>query len=364
MGCPNDCTFCNQRLISGSEGYITPEEVHKIVEERKDTVDFENDDVEIAFFGGSFTMIPIETQEELLSAAYIYVEAGLIKNIRISTRPDGIDSKVVERILRYKVTIVELGVQSMDESVLNAVKRGYKPQRVVEAIKLLKDNGLKVGVQIMIGLPKSNITTEISTVTELIKLKPEYARIYPTLVIEGTELAKSYLSGDYTPLNLQEATDTAYKLFKIFDEANVEVIRIGLQPTDKISNSETSSVIAGPEHPSMGELVFSKLYMEIIENGLKQIFSKLSILPAESKNFIKSKDCLETKDRILYIRCNPSVISMISGHKSENKKHLFDKYGFKNIKIISDLSQNIENIEINYCNIRIISSKIDLYQFG
>ena len=193
-GCPHQCSFCNQRAISGQSKQVTPEDVDKAVEIAMKNPDSKGG--EIAFFGGSFTAIDRRTMTELLAAAYSYVEDGSFKGIRISTRPDAIDGEICRILKSYGVTAVELGAQSMDDNVLRLNRRGHTAEDVVNASKMLKSFGFELGLQMMTGLYGSSDDDSIDTAKKIIALNPATVRIYPTVVIGGTELAELYKSGE------------------------------------------------------------------------------------------------------------------------------------------------------------------------
>jgi len=203
-GCPNDCIFCNQRKISGTLRAPNEQEIRKIIEEHLETARDE-DFCEIAFFGGSFTGLPIYRQEQYLGIARHYVETGRVKGIRLSTRPDYINDEILDFLKEYSVKVVELGIQSLDEEVLRRSNRHYSPETALLACRMIKEHGLSLGVQTMIGLPGDTLEKSINTARRLIELKPDMARIYPTLVISGTALEQEYLNKRYSPLSLNEA---------------------------------------------------------------------------------------------------------------------------------------------------------------
>lgn len=265
LGCPNDCVFCNQKSISGESKQVTKEDVKKIIEEHLKYIK-EDSKVEVAFFGGSFTGIEEAKQEELLSAAYEYIKQKKIDSIRISTRPDYIDKKILKRLKKYKVKTIELGVQSANDYILKKAGRGHTFKDVIKASKLIRWYGFDLGHQMMVGLPESTVVDEINTAKQLIKLKPKMVRIYPVLVIKSTKLEKDYKDGKYKPLTVTQAVEICKELVKLFAKKNIEVIRIGLQPTDTITNpeSEKSEVVAGPFHPAFRQLVESGMWHDVI----------------------------------------------------------------------------------------------------
>lgn len=245
LGCPNDCIFCNQKSISGESKQVTKEDVRRIIEEHLKYVK-ENSKVEIAFFGGSFTGIDEEKQNELLRTACEYIKQGKAESIRISTRPDYIDKSILKRLKKYKVKTIELGVQSANDYILKKAGRGHTFEDVKKASKLIRLYGFYLGHQMMVGLPESTHLDEINTAKQLIKLKPKMVRIYPVLVIKNTKLEKDYEEGKYKALTVVQAVETCKELVKLFAKKNIEVIRIGLQPTDTITNpqDEKSEVVA------------------------------------------------------------------------------------------------------------------------
>ena len=185
LGCPNDCIFCNQKSISGQKKNMTKEEAKEIIDNYLENIKNENAQIEIAFFGGSFTAIDVNKQEELLELAYEYVKNEKVESIRISTRPDSIDKETLKRLKKYKVKTIELGVQSANDYILRRSNRGHTFEDVKKASKLIKWYGFKLGHQMMVGLPESTRIDEINTAKALIKLKPKMVRIYPVLVVKS-----------------------------------------------------------------------------------------------------------------------------------------------------------------------------------
>lgn len=312
-GCPHDCIFCNQKKITGQIGEVTAGEVKSKIEEYLATIPKEGSHIEVAFFGGSFTAIPLDYQTELLEAACSYVDGVRIKSIRVSTRPDCIDEVIAENLKRYRVGIVELGVQSMDEDVLKLCNRGHTSKDVVEAVRLLKEYGFTVGVQMMIGLPGDTEEKALRTARELISLKPDIARIYPALVIKNTYMEDMYIRGEYEPLTLETAVEEAKKLLILFERNGVNVIRIGLQPTENILLGR--DVVAGPFHPSMRHLVESLVYRDIIVHLLKE-------MKEEHHNIL--------------LKVNPKNISEVVGHKKSNIDYIKSNFFIDKIEILQD----------------------------
>ncbi|MBE6051149.1 MAG: radical SAM protein [Clostridium sp.] len=265
-GCPHDCVFCNQDRITGVKEKVTASTVYNIVDEYLSTINNKEATVEISFFGGTFTGIREEKQRELLSVALEYKNKGLIDKIRMSTRPDYINDYILSYLKEYKVDIIELGVQSLVDEVLIASGRGHTSKDVEEASRLIKEYGITLGHQIMPGLPKDTFERDVLTVERSLEMKPDICRLYPSLVIKDTPMEVMYNKGDYIPYTLDEAVEICKKLYKMYTNEKVNVIRIGLQPTDEIA--EGKDVVAGPFHPAFRELVEGSILADKIREDL------------------------------------------------------------------------------------------------
>lgn len=258
QGCPHQCAFCNQRTITGVK--TKTQDVHRIVSEHLQTLPKHGAEIEIAFFGGSFTGIEQDFRRSLLETAYHYVKNGSVKGIRLSTRPDYISPEILEELLQFGVTTIELGVQSLDEGVLSACLRGHTAEDVYQAVAEIRKYPFLLGLQMMTGLIGDTDEKAIQTAEKIIAIKPDFVRIYPTLVLEGTLLGEYYQQGIYQPQELDAAVKLCSSLLKRFRKAKIPVIRIGLPASDELSPG--SAVLAGPCHSAFGELVESELYFE------------------------------------------------------------------------------------------------------
>ena len=325
LGCPNDCIFCNQKSISGQQKMITKNDIINTINFYLENIRDKEAKKEVAFFGGSFTGIEVEKQEEFLKTAYEYIKQGKIDSIRISTRPDYIDKNILKRLKKYKVETIELGVQSASDYVLKRSNRGHTFEDVKKASKLIRWYGFKLGHQMMVGLPESTRIDEINTAKQLIKLKPKMVRIYPVLVIKHTKLEKEYLEGKYTPLTVVQAVETSKELVKLFSKKGIEIIRIGLQNTDEISDpqNEKSEVVAGPYHPAFRQLVESGLWYDTILEKIKQ---------------------LNVKVKKVEVTVNPQDVNNVIGHKKENVEKLKEMY---NLDLIVKQSKDIKKGKID-----------------
>ena len=307
-GCPHQCSFCNQRSITGVQYQPTESDVNRAVTEALSTPN--KYDYEIAFFGGSFTAIDREYMISLLKCAYKYVENKSVSGIRLSTRPDAIDEDVLGILERYGVTAVELGAQSMCDEVLKANLRGHTAEDVKNASKLIKSYGFSLGLQMMTGLYKSDFEKDVFTAEEIISLKPDTVRIYPTVTLDGTQLGELYKSGEFKPDSLEESVNLCALLLKKFSENNIEVIRLGLHCSEELEKG----MLFDNYHPAFKELCESKIMLdEFIRIVGKRNFQNGSVLN---------------------VHVNPSGVSKLVGQKRSNIRKMNDM-GF-DVRIIQD----------------------------
>lgn len=315
LGCPHDCAFCNQVKITNYKDNINKENTIRQINQYLSYFPKNENLKEIAFFGGSFTGLDEKVMISYLEIALNYKKKGIIDRIRLSTRPDYINNSILDILKKYEVDVIELGIQSLDNEILNANERGHSKEDSIRASKLIKDYGFKLGHQIMPGLYKDSFDKAIETGLESIKMNPDMVRIYPTLVIKDTKLEKLYKEGLYKPLSLDEAIEISSRLYMIYSYKKIPVIRIGLQPTENIN--EKKDVVAGPFHPSIRQLVetnIHKIYLEELINKYR------------------------LKDKIK-IHISNREISIIAGNKKANKNYFYKKYG---------LIINFENDENNF----------------
>ena len=321
VGCPYVCTFCNQSRITGQSGisHLTPAYIKDTITEYVGSK--RNDKYwEVAFYGGSFTAIHSDLQHKLLEPAYEMLRQGIIDGIRCSTRPDAVGDEAISLLQGYGVKTVELGVQSMNDQILVDAKRGHTARQVIEAVARLKKRGMTVGVQLLPGLKGETWETILETAIAVVKLEPDFVRIYPVLVIENTELADQYRSGEYKPLSTEQAITYCAFLKEWFEEHNIEVIRTGLQSSEELDSG--NSLIAGPYEPAMGELVVNEQYKQRIEMCIDEHFS--------------SKRCLENQ---YTYHLSPSV--NYYSHKVECRAHANNTNKLTKHKILISYPRNL-----------------------
>lgn len=321
-GCKNNCSFCNQKTITGKAYQPNEEDIKIAVQKAIESGNINKATTEIAFFGGSFTAIEPSYMQNLLACAAQYVKEGLFLGIRISTRPDCINQQILNLLKKYKVTSIELGAQSMCDEVLLANERGHSALDVINASKLIKKNGFALGLQMMTGLYKSSSNEDLKTLKALINLKPDTLRVYPTVVLKGTKLGQLYKEGEYNPPDVEESAALCAKLLNICLKNKINVIKLGLHSSEDIKNN----MLAGAYHPAFRELVESKLFY----NKIMQVY--------KGSNFGNSFD--------VYV--NPKFISKVIGNKKENINK-FKKLGLS-VKIIED--ENLKGYEVKLKNSR------------
>jgi len=310
-GCPHRCVFCNQAAVTGHGGAL-PEpgnwtahagEFLRFRGRRQGTS-------QIAFFGGNFLGLPDERIRAMLIAASEYVHKALVDGIRFSTRPDTVNRKTLRLIAAFPVQTVELGAQSMDAEVLMLSRRGHTAADTLAAVELLKAAGYAVGLQVMVGLPGDDAARLMETGRRIADLKPDFVRIYPTLVLAGSVLETWYRAGRYRPLEVEEAVEQTMPLYRLFRQHGIAVIRTGLQPTVELSRE--GAVAAGPFHPAFGHLVQSACFLDAACKGLR---------------------CMSGSPRTLEIRVHPRSVSRMRGLKNANCEAIKREFGFSNVKV-------------------------------
>lgn len=317
LGCPNDCSFCNQRHITGSSTEPSATDVENAVFVAASSPKFTPSDTEIAFFGGSFTAIERDYMLLLLKAADKLVRTYCLRGIRVSTRPDCINEEVLEILKAHSVTAIELGAQSLDDDVLSLNDRGHTAEDVDNASSLIRKFGFELGLQMMTGLYGDTEEKALYTAREIVRLKPDTVRIYPTIVLKGTRLARLYNEGKYIPQQLDNAVELCVKIQSIFSNANIRIIRTGLHSIDP------DSYVAGPWHPAFSELCESK-----------KIFNKIV------------SEC--HKGKAYEILIHPSDVSKAYGQKRENIEKLINE-GL-NVKFIQSKDVNKNTMLIREVN--------------
>ncbi len=300
QGCPYDCVFCNQPKITGQAAIMPDNEIIQKIENHLETLAGRRDQIEIAFFGGSFTGLPLDMQQHYLGLVQPYLTKKQVKGIRLSTRPDYINEEVLDVLKDHGVTTIELGVQSMDDEVLLLSGRGHTADDVRRAATMVKAAGFSLVLQMMPGLPGDTLEKTTHTANRIIALGADATRIYPTLVIKDTHLEKLFIQNKYTPLTLDEAVHWCSQIVPFFEMAGVKILRLGLHASEGLLFGK--ELVAGPFHAAFGEMVYSQIWHDI--------FSKLSPEPARSVE--------------LFV--HPRQLNHAIGHKRQNRKMLEEKF--------------------------------------
>ena len=303
LGCPHACVFCDQRTISGRTAPAGPDTVREELRSAQAVSAW----AELVFYGGSFTAVSPRLQTELLEAAQPFRKTGFLHSIRVSTRPDCIDADCLDRLSAYGVETVELGAQSMSDRVLQASGRGHRAEDTVRACWMLRARGFGIILQMMTGLPTSDPDEDLRTARRLAELEPDGVRIYPTLVLKGTALVDMLMRGEYQPQTVEEAVETCAPVVRTFMERRIPVLRLGLHPSRELEEK----CLAGPYHPAMGELIYSRLYRDEAE----RILSDRDRLPEE-----------------LTLLVHQSGLSKLTGRGRENLLWLRERFELKSVR--------------------------------
>ena len=308
LGCPNDCVFCNQRRISGHTEPATALTVKTAIENAA-ALSPKGTKRQLAFYGGSFTAIPVAAQTALFEAAKPYLDDGTISSIRLSTRPDAIDAETLARLKKYSVQTVELGAQSLCDKVLWLSNRGHTAKEVEDAAIMVKQAGFELILQMMTGLPGDTDESCVETAKKIIALRPDGVRIYPTVIVRDTELYDMWKAGTYKEHTVSDAVRVCAKITKLFDEAGIPIIRMGLNPTEDLSGGDA---VGGAYHPALGELVRSRMMLD---------------------KAVKLLDGVEPDKRVV-LGVNKSDVSKMIGQHRCNAEALKSQFKLKSIKIM------------------------------
>lgn len=318
LGCPHACVFCNQREITARTAAPTPEDVRKTIETWLTTLGGV-ETVEAAFYGGSFTGLTIEEQSSYLAVAKEFLDAGKIDAIHLSTRPDYIDREILDNLKAYGVRTIELGVQSFDDEVLRRSNRGHTAEDVYRAVDLIREYGFELGIQLMIGLPGDSEETCIESAKKTAEIGPELARLYPTIVLDDTELYDMYERGEYVPLTREEAVRITKEMYEILDEAGITIMRVGLKSTDIIGDG--GAVNGGTYHPAFRQLVEGSIARDRIEPLLEEIEGSAGAQGGRLK---------------VDVFTAPSWYSNAVGNRSVNRRYFEERFPKLDIKFRPD----------------------------
>ncbi len=308
LGCPRDCVFCNQRSIAAPHEPSFEETVAEIDAALKRS----GDGAELAYYGGSFTAIEPKKRREYLAAAKIFLDAGRLSSVRVSTRPDCIDKAILDELREFGVKTIELGAQSTDDHVLELSNRGHTKRDIELASELIRAEGFTLGLQMMIGLPGETPIGHIDTARELIRMRADFVRVYPTVVIKHTRLEQLWRSGEYEALTPERAAALSADVLELFEEASIPVVRLGLNPTETMDGE----AVAGAYHPALGDMAYGELMRRRAAKLLRELngVTGVALLVA------------------------PGRASTLIGQHRRNIEALKSEFSLKNIRICEDKS--------------------------
>ena len=275
IGCPYICVFCNQPRISGQQEMVTVDTIRRSICEAISEQGYKGQ-WEVAYFGGSFTAIPQEVQDTLLEPAKEAFQKGIIQGIRLSTRPDVITVERLAELYENGVRTIELGVQTLDEDMLVDAKRGHTAEDVEQACKMIREQGMTLGIQLLPGLPGETWTTLVNTAVKAGQLQADLCRIYPVIVIEDTELADRVRQGSYVPLTLEQGEAYSAFLKSYLERKGTQIIRVGLQSTEDFDAGR--GIVGGPYAPAFGELVVNYEWRQQIQQTVEEHLEVFGII--------------------------------------------------------------------------------------
>jgi histone acetyltransferase (RNA polymerase elongator complex component) len=322
-GCPHQCVFCNQNNITGQGNPDNESMISDKIRRYRSTLTTVNY-VEVAFYGGSFTALPLEAQERYLEAVQPFLRENQVHAIRLSTRPDYINIEILSLLRKYHVQTVELGAQSMNDKVLELSGRGHTSEDTVKSFALLRQKGFSVCLQLMMGLPGDSEAIFRETVNKILMLRPDSIRLYPVLVIKNTPLEKLYKSGHYSPLTLETAVAMCEEALVRFERHGIKIIRIGLQPTNELEKPGT--ILAGPYHPSLRQIVESSIFRRKMRTALLKAGGRV-------------------KAAVFYL--NPRDISAAIGQKRENIVLIKKEFALEKMTVQEDQSIGRGTVELS-----------------
>lgn len=329
-GCPHRCIFCNQHSTTGAaEPFPSLAAVRQSIERFLSYRRDRNRRTEISFYGGTFLGLPPERIQLLLATAAGYVRRGRADGIRFSTRPDTVDARRLDLIAEFPVATIEIGIQSLDDEVLRRTRRGHTAEQSRQALALLGETPYRIGAQLMVGLPGETAASAMAGARQLTGLSPDFVRIYPTVVLKGSQLSRWYAQGRYAPLSLEAAAAQAADLYQVFARHDIPVVRMGLQAAAELAPG--ADLVAGPFHPAFGELVQSALWQDALSRHIQQ-----ERLAGTS----------------LVIETHPRRLSQLKGHRDATLMALLQRHGLASIEVRANEAVEMDAVMVNGKGVR------------
>ena len=240
---------------------------------RQAQCDMSRNFLELAFYGGTFTALERRDFLACLRFGAYWRDRGVIRAMRCSTRPDAVTPAILSELKDAGFTCVELGIQSFSEGALAVSRRGYSAEQARRGCAMVKESGLMLGVQLLPGMPGHAREDADGDIRETIGLSPDFVRLYPCLVLDGTALAAMWRRGEYTPWDLEETVDFLAEACHAFRRENIPIIRMGLAEEPGLADH----VLAGPRHPAIGGMARSRALFIYIREQTEQLLRKLGI---------------------------------------------------------------------------------------
>ena len=324
-GCRHRCFFCDQSAITGQKASLPePGQIRREILSFLGYKKGSRSPVQISFYGGNFLGLPEKTVRRLLDVASEFIKLEAVESLRFSTRPDTIDTERLGWIEKYPVATIEIGAQSMDETVLSDSNRGHTARDTEKAAALLKTKGYETGLQMMLGLPGDSAAGSLDTGRRIVALDPDFVRIYPAIVLKNSVLAEWFIAGRYKPLSLEKAVETAGKLYRLFLNHQIRVVRMGLQASEELNRKNT--ILAGPFHPAFGQLVISSLFLDSISHTLK---------------------LAGNRQKTISLAVNPRSESNLRGQKNRNMESLKRQFSVDTITVIPRMDLEVNEVVVN-----------------
>lgn len=267
------CTYCHQ-------GYITDISEVDLRARIDGTLSGRSEPCEVGLFGGNIFGIEPAALERIFSFFDNY--RHVINAFRISTKPLPLHEETIAILKQNGVAIIELGMPTFNDAILAAVNRGHTTEDLFYANDRLSNEGFRIALQFMVGLPGETQVDIYRTTENMIRLKPVYVRVYPLVVLRGTELYDLYKNGSFVPDNFDNILYRAIFIYLNALKAGIDVANIGLTANKPIG----AAVAGGFYHPAYGFLVQSRAFRLAIEYKIKKLSNRHKVTVIIHRNDI------------------------------------------------------------------------------
>lgn len=268
---------------------------------------------QIAFFGGSIAAVPKKLRAALLAVAGAHVRRKRAASVRVTLGPADCTPALVRELVLARVRTVELDAASFDDEALAASGFAHRSSAIARAVAVLRAAKLEVGLVLRPGLPGSMPGEPLRSAKRAVEIEPDFVRLYPVLVLEGSRLEHLYQSRRYRPLSLEEGIALCRDLLGHFTAAEIPVVRMGFQPAIDLDGG--AKVLAGPWHPALRAIVDASLW-----------YDRMVKLIADNFRFQKE----------LTLVAHPRDESGVRGVQGANLKRLKEKYRLEKLTLRLD----------------------------